>query len=404
MRKLDLSYPLPPHIHRSAWHFQNREINLSPLLPNFKFPYLQELSCSGIFRSFRGIVSPTLRTLKVFEPFRRITARELARILQQLPLLEELVLHGVCSTNQLAQGGFAPASLVTLPNLRLISVRDEWIENAWLVLQHVTYPATASAYLGADNHSTIAEGEPMILALIAKASGQGFLDATARPRSVYVKAGKVSVATPFTLSWWVERRSIDEMYAERSSTTRAEGSFHIMLDSSHSRWTSRLLERLPFDTVETAFLSEAAVSERHFFPREPLGTIPRLEELMLEYELFGGDRPLSSVASLQRVSTPLAALASPAKTRFSLMNFFAAARPAPTLPEVAPVTVPVPAPQTFPALRVLRVRERSHNGRDVPPGWDSDLRHLAHSLAARKATENPNVQELHLTHECVSYP
>lgn len=261
-------------------------------LPNFEFPRLQELCCyRGTVSNFSAMLkAPSLRQLDLLQPRTRLSIRELASLLRNLPLLEELTLQDVFEDVDHMQG--LPLSvawrrnLVTLPNLRRLTVDEEYTDLAMHILNAIVYPATTSLFLqthALEMESPEAEDE-LFVALSAKLYGVDMPGSVPSPRTARISFEPDGICS---ITAWRERLSLEEL--AREPHRRAPGSFHISLrGGAEPGWLSRLLGHLSLYDIQSLLLSETEVPMVNVvrLPLDVLGALPSLSHVMLEYESF----------------------------------------------------------------------------------------------------------------------
>lgn len=121
--------------------------NTAPLFRTVEFPRLARLRCVGAdLRSCTKILTPTLRHLRLDDTV-KFRGDVLLNFLRSLGQLEELVLCHTCETppkdDQLNLVPRSSRSVVTLPRLRIISVKEKDLPCICDILNHIAYPADA---------------------------------------------------------------------------------------------------------------------------------------------------------------------------------------------------------------------------------------------------------------------
>lgn len=116
------------------------------IFPNMTFPHLRDLSCSyASLRSLGKMLHPGLRRLELCGRT-NTSLEQLLAVLEPMQSLVDLVLRDACTeVNTEAHDVYMSRRRITLANLRLLDITDEYTNSGIYLLHGILYPATGTS-------------------------------------------------------------------------------------------------------------------------------------------------------------------------------------------------------------------------------------------------------------------
>lgn len=295
----------------SGVYFTRPGMASTAFFPNFLFPRLQYLSCTGgrfgIYARFFCASLRSLHLLNIGE-----TAEDLFDVLDTLQLLEELVVQQACSgLRNIGESAFPiPRRCVSLPRLQRLDVRQIWADDGMGFLRCLAYPSTTSVILHFKSVSETHAYDSVLTSLTSHITGLS-LAPTIVPRSI---AAHYGLSHWLSLTLWRERRTLPEMEAHLH--TGGAAAFHLTITHAAATWLPHLLRSIAPGDVEAVLLAEQTVGAQPPELLPALARMPRLAELGLAYESFdaarvrerGGAAQMPSDAFVRRAGAAFGAL------------------------------------------------------------------------------------------------
>ena len=274
LRSLELRFRVRPALWQS----------ITLLFAGFTFTDLITLSFSyGSVRAMAPTLAPSLRRLHIQKP-ERVSPAYVAEALAPLVQLEELVLDEVFGRSfQPTMWPLQPPAplprTLSLPHLRRLDIHDSHSHEGAQLLQHTSYPATASLRVHLDS---FAPQQLCDLAAETVAVKLCTLAAEVSLRSVLLRMDQDLNGLPIVrITAWVQRLSLEDLRAEGSASAAIFDASLTLLPAAIAGLQARLT--VPLSEVETALMSEPVpVSGSASYWAAAASALENVEELGVE--------------------------------------------------------------------------------------------------------------------------
>lgn len=231
-----------------------------PAFSHYDFPHLEDFSCLiGNPMLFSRMFGLNLRRLELGRCTPSSSHDHLLGLLGRLTQLEELMLRYAFCDDALPTDGTAAATHplvpVSLPQLRILDVRDEPPHASVAVLGQLISPASTSVFLRFLNVSDTSYVRTAETFFSYFKSLNTMLCATPQPQSVSISRRH---DTDLELHFWGDRLTIDELRDKR--VTGQSACFTFCSPDANVGFIAGLLTLVPLSNVKTALLIDPAVS------------------------------------------------------------------------------------------------------------------------------------------------